>query len=363
MKMKCLYTTRNNSFNRPIFQSKLIELLSRNYKNKKKITLESLSFRQKLSTSKISQTNSYINSNMNTNTNSIIKQSGNNTKRKNSKNKININSMHKCSMSNDNFNENSKKIRNFDVITGIYPINKNSRNKNKNNNVIINSYNNKKASKSKNNNNCTKIKRIKNKKINNNNKIMINMNNENDLSLKRENQILKLKLIELQSEIDKLKNENGLLISQNRNRNINQNSILLKQREKRNISNEMKTKKTNKLSNNLNLRLDNIDSNYPNDYFNIIYSNNNFKNTSLLHNYINSNKSIYSNNITEKNVLSYNTSRNNINYEQKGNFFTIGNSEKIKSNSNNVSNIILNSSKNKNLLSMSIYKKSQDKKR
>ena len=83
--MKCLYTSRNNSFNHPIFQSKLLELLSRNNKNKIKITMESLSFRQKLSTSKISHTNSYINSNTNTNTNSLIKQSGNNTKKKNSK--------------------------------------------------------------------------------------------------------------------------------------------------------------------------------------------------------------------------------------------------------------------------------------
>jgi hypothetical protein len=118
--MKSLYTSRNNSFNQPIFQSKLLELLSRNYKNNKKITLESLSFRQKLSTSKISHTNSYINSNTNTNTNSLIKQSGNNTKRKKSKPKKNINSTHKFSMSNDNFNEFNKKRINLDVINTIY---------------------------------------------------------------------------------------------------------------------------------------------------------------------------------------------------------------------------------------------------
>ena len=88
--MKCLYSSRNNSFNQPLFQSKLLELLSRNYKNKKKVTMDSLSFRHKLSTSKLSHTNSYINSNTNTNPNSIIKLNGNNKNRKNSKTKINI---------------------------------------------------------------------------------------------------------------------------------------------------------------------------------------------------------------------------------------------------------------------------------
>ena len=71
--MKSLYS-RNNSFNHPIFHSKFLELLSRNNKTKKKITMESLSFRHILSTSKISNTNSYANTNTNTNTNSLIKQ-------------------------------------------------------------------------------------------------------------------------------------------------------------------------------------------------------------------------------------------------------------------------------------------------
>ena len=43
-----------------------------------------------------------------------------------------------------------------------------------------------------------------------NNKIFLNL--ENDLSLKKENQKLKLKLLELQNEYEKLKNENDLLI-------------------------------------------------------------------------------------------------------------------------------------------------------
>ena len=344
--MKCLYTSRNNSFNHPIFQSKLIELLSRNNKNKKKITMESISFRQKLSTSKLSHTNSYINSNTNTNTNSLIKQSGNNTKRKvSSKTKININNMNKFSMSNDNFNEYNKKVRNYDIINTIYTTKKNSRSKNNN---ITNTNNNKKRSKSK-NNNCIKNEKSskikKNKKMSFNNNIMKSL--ENDLSLKKENQILKLKLIELQNEIEKLKNENGLLISQNRN----QNSSLSKKKEKSDISIEKKTKKINKLNHNLNLRIDNFDNNYPSDYFNIIY-NNNYKSTSPIHDYIHSNKKIFNNIIKGRNKLSYNTSKNNINFEQSGNYFTIGNIDKIKTNNSNNTSKILNTSKNKILLSM-----------
>ena len=348
--MKSLYTSRNNSFNQPIFQSKLLELLSRNYKNNKKITLESLSFRQKLSTSKISHTNSYINSNTNTNTNSLIKQSGNNTKRKKSKQKKNINSTHKFSMSNDNFNEFNKKRINLDVINTIYTSKTISKNKK---NHIKNMKNNKR-SKSKNSNyyiknqKSSKVKR--NKKMNINNKIMINI--DKDLSLKKENQILKLKIIELQNEYEKLKNENDLLISQNRN----QNPCLSKQKEIIEIPNEKINKKINKLSNNLNLIIDNL-NNYPCDYFNII--NTNTYNNSPIHDYINSNKKIYNNHhkliIQDKNILSYNNSKNNINLDQNVNYFTIGNSYKNKTNNSNNSKI-LNSSKNKIILSMSNIK-------
>ena len=345
--MKCLYTSRNNSFNHPIFQSKLLELLSRNYKNKKKITLESISFRQKQNTSKISHTNSYINSNTNTNTNSLIKQSGNNTKRRNSKTKIIINNMHQFSMSNDNFNEfnNNKKIKNLEFINTIYTTKKNSKNKN---NQIINTYNNKKRSKNKSNNFINNEKsKSRNKKKKSYNKIMM-INLDNDLSLKKENQILKIKIKELQTEIDKLKNENGLLTSQSRN----QNSNISQKKENNEISNEKKTKKINKLNNNLNLKVDNIDNNYPCDYFNIIYSNNNCKSSSPIHYNINSNKKIYYNNILQdKNIRSYNTSKSIINLEKNGNYFTIGNNDKMKINNSNNSKI-LNSSKNKILLSM-----------
>ena len=339
--MRCLYTSRNNSFNHPIFQSKLLELLSRNYKNKKKITMESLSFRQKLSTSKISHTNSYINSNTNTNTNSIIKQSGNNTKRKNSKTKININSKHKFSMSNDNFNEYNKKIRNFDVINTIYTTKTNSKNKN----THINTNNNKKRSKSKNNNfiKNEKTSKSKNKKkINTSNKIMINL--DNDLSLKNENQRLKMQLLELQNEYDKLKMENDLLVSQNRNQ-----KTCLSNQEKVEISNKKKTKKINKLNNHLNLEINNIDNNYPCDYFNINNSNNNFnnyKNKSPIHDYVSS-KNIF-HKFKEKNILSRKASKDNIKIE---NYFTIGNNDKINNNNINQSKL-LNTSKNKILLSM-----------
>ena len=343
--MKCLYSSRNNSFNHPIFQSKLLELLSRNNKNKKKITIESLSFRQKLSTSKISHTNSYINSNTNTNTNSIIKQSGNNTKRKkNSKSKININNKHKFSMSNDNFNEFNKKLRNFDVINTIYTTKTNTKKKNNYmiNNNNNNNNNNMKRSKSKNNNylkNEKSSKSKKRKKMNTSNKIMINL--ENDLSLKKENQRLKLQLLELQNEYEKLRNENDLLVSQNRN----QNSCLSKQREKTEISNEKKQK--NKI-NNLNIEINNIDNNYPCDYFNINNSNYYYRGNSPIHDYINSNKKIY--NCHEKNILSYNTSKNNIKFEKSGNYFTIGNNDKAHNSNNNSK--ILNTSKNKIILSM-----------
>ena len=342
--MRCLYTSRNNSFNHPIFQSKLLELLSRNYKNKKKITMESLSFRQKLSTSKISHTNSYINSNTNTNTNSIIKQSGNNTKRNNSKTKININSKHKFSMSNDNFNEYNKKKRNFDVINTIYTTNNNSKNKN---NHYLNTNNNKKRSKSK-NNNCIKneksSKSKKKKKMNTSKKIMINL--ENDLSLKKENQRLKMQLLELQNEYEKLKNENDLLVSQNRN----QNTCLSKQ-EKIDISNEKKTKKINKLNNKLNLEINNFENNYPCDYFNINNSNNynNCKNKSPIHDYISS-KNIF-NTYQDKKILSHKASKDNIRIERNGNYFTIGNNDKINTDNKNQTKL-LNTSKNKILLSM-----------
>ena len=357
--MKCLYSSRNNSFNQPIFQSKLLELLSRNYKNRKKITMESLSFKHKLSTSKLSHTNSYINSNTNTNPNSIIKQNGNNPNKKNSKSKLNINNKHKFSMSNDNFNE-YKIIKNMDIINTIYTTKNNSKVKN---NYISTINGNNKRSKSKNNKNCIKkdksSKANKNKNINTNNKIVINL--ENELSLKQHNQRLKLKIIELQNELDKLRNDNDLLVSQNRNKN----SCLSIHKEKMEISNEKKTKKINKLNNNLNIEINNIDNNYPCDYFNIINNTNsnvNNKSSSPIHDYIGSNRKIFSN--FKDNIVSYNnkTSKDNahINYEKNGNYFTIGNNDKVNS-SKNSNNKILNSSKNKILLSMYDLKNIQNK--
>ena len=359
--MKCLYSSRNNSFNQPIFQSKLLELLSRNYKNKKKITMESSSFRHKLSTSKLSHTNSYIHSNSNTNTNpnSIIKQNGNNLNRKNSKTKININSKHKFSMSNDNFND--YKIKNMDIIKTIYTTKNNSKSKN-NYKSTINGNN--KRSKSKNNKNCIKKEKTskanKNKNINTNNKIIINL--ENELSLKQQNQRLKLKIIELQNELDRFRNDNDLLVSQNRNKN----SCLSKQKEKMEISNEKKTKKINKLNNNLNIEINNIDNNYPCDYFNIINNTNtnaNNKSTSPIHDGIGSNRKIFSN-FQDNNIVSYNnkTSRDkiHIHYEQNGKYFTIGNND-IANNSKNSNNKKLNSSKNKILFSMYDLKNIQNR--
>ena len=102
--------------------------------------------------------------------------------------------------------------------------------------------------------------------------------------------MLKLKLMELQNEYEKLKNENDLLISQNRN----QNSFFKKQRE---ISNEKIKKNIKKLNNNLNLKIDNLDNNYPCEYFNIDNSTHNGKNCSPLHDYCHSNKKMYNNNI------------------------------------------------------------------
>lgn len=356
--MKSLYS-RNNSFNHPIFHSKFLELLSRNNKTKKKITMESLSFRHILSTSKISNTNSYANTNTNTNTNSLIKQ--NKPKKKNSKTKININSKHKYSMSNDifNFNDYNKRIYNLDAIHTIYTSKANSKNKINYNSIIKNTNTNtnvnttKKRSKSK-NNNCIKKEKSKNKSKNkkikskkNNSKIFINL--ENDLSLKKENQRLKLQLLELQSEYEKLKNENDVLLSQNKNKN---NTYLSKQREKTEISNEKKTKKINKLNcNNLNLEINNIDNNYPCDYFSVI---NTKTNNSPIHDIIPSNKRVYNiNNMQDIDVYSNKISRDNINYDNNGsvNYFTIGNNDKIN---NNVSynSKILNTSKNKILISM-----------
>ena len=359
--MKCLYSSRNNSFNQPIFQSKLLELLSRNYKNKKKITMDSMSFRHKLNTSKLSHTNSYINSNTNTNPNSIIKQNGNNKNRKNSKTKININYKHKFSMSNDNFNE-YKIIKNMDIIKTIYTTKNNSKNKN---NYISTINGNFKRSKSKNSKNCIKkdksSKANKNKNINTNNKIVINL--ENELSLKQQNQRLKLKIIELQNELDKFRNDNDLLVSQNRNKN----SCLSIHKEKQEISNEKKTKKINKLNNNLNIETNYIDNNYPCDYFNIINNTNtnaNNKSSSPIHDCICSNKKIFSN-IQDSYMMSYNnkTSRDNahLNYEQNGNYFTIGNIDKVNNSKNSNNKKILNSSKNKILLSMYDLKNIQNR--
>ncbi len=362
--MKSLYS-RNNSFNHPIFHSKFLELLSRNNKTKKKITMESLSFRHILSTSKISNTNSNANTNTNTNANSLIKQSK--PKNKNAKKKININSKHKYSMSNDifNFNDCNKKINNMDAIHTIYTTKGNSKNKINYNSIIantntnINSNNTKKRSKNK-NNNCiknekskSKNKKTKNKK--NKSKIFINL--ENDLSLKRENQRLKIQLLELQNEYEKLKNENDLLVSQNRSKN---NLCLSKQREKTDISNEKKTKKINKLNCNiLNLEMNNIDNNYPCDYFNIINTNTK-SNQSPIHDYITSNKRIYNyinyNNMQDKDIISNKISRDNINCElQNGSmnyYFTIGNNDKINNNNISYNSKILNTSKNKILISM-----------
>ena len=344
--MKCLYSSRNNSFNHPIFQSKLLELLSRNIKTKKKVTMESLSFRHKLSSSKLSHTNSYVNSNTNTNPNSIIKYNGNNQKRKNSKSKININSMHKFSMSNDNFNDYNKIIRNYDVINTIYTTKNNS--KNKNNYISLINVNNKR-SKSKTSKNCIKTnkssKAKKTKKVNtSNNKVVINL--ENDMTLKRENQILRMKLIELQNDYEKLKNENDLLISQNRNKS----GCLSKQKENNEISDEKKAKKTNKLNYKLNIEINDLDNNYPCDYFNINNTNNN-QSGSPIHEYINSNKKIYANTLHENNILSYNNKISRENYDHNGNYFTIGNNDKMNNVKKN-NNKILNSSKSKIILSM-----------
>ena len=192
--MRCLYSSRNNSFNQSIFQSKMLGFLSRNYKNKKKITIETLSFRHKLNTSKLSHTNSYLNTNTNTNPNSIIKQSGNCPKRKNSKTKISINNKHKFSMSNDNFNEFNKIVKNMDIINTIYTTKNNSKSKN---NYISMIGSNNKGKKRKNSKNCIKKEKsskINNKNVNTKNKIVISL--ENELSLKQENQRLKMKLID-----------------------------------------------------------------------------------------------------------------------------------------------------------------------
>jgi len=313
--MKCLYSSRNNSFNQPIFQSKLLELLSRNYKNKKKITMESLSFCHKCSTSKISQTNSYINSNTNTNTNSLIKQSGNNTKKKGSQSKIN--SKHQVSMSNDNFVEFHKKIKNMDVINTIYTTTKaNSKSKNKKYFISNKNNNSKKQSKNKNNNNNIKneksAKNNQNKKIKYKSKIINNY--KNDFSLKKENEILRLKILELQNENDKLKNENDLLVSQNRNKK----ACLTKTGELYQISNE-KGKKLNKMNNNLNLEMNKINNNYPCDYFNMnINSENNLKSHSPIQAYINSSRKAY-NNILERIIISNKVSRDNININLSNN--------------------------------------------
>ena len=105
----------------------------------------------------------------------------------------------------------------------------------------------------------------------------------------------------------------------------------------------------NKINNNLNIEINNIDNNYPCDYFNINNSNY-YKSNSPNHDYINSNKKMY-NNYHERNILSYNTSKNNIKFEQSGNYFTIGNSD-IVNNTNTSNSKILNTSKNKIILSM-----------
>ena len=106
----------------------------------------------------------------------------------------NINNKHKFSMSNDNFNE-YKIIKNMDIIKTIYTTKNNSKSKN---NYISTINGNNKRSKSKNSKNCIKkeksSKANKNKSINTNNKIVINL--ENELSLKQQNQRLKLKIIE-----------------------------------------------------------------------------------------------------------------------------------------------------------------------
>jgi len=351
--MRCLYTSRNNSFNQSIFQSKIMGLLSRNYKNKKKITIETLSNRHKLNTSKLSHTNSYLNTNTNTNPNSIIKQNGNYPKRKNSKTKISINNKHKFSMSNDNFNEFTKIVKNMDIINTIYTTKNNSKNKN---NYISMINTNTKVKKRKNSKNCIKKEKsskFNNKNANTKNKIVINL--ENELSLKQENQRLKLKLIELQNELEKIKNnENDLSVSQNRNKN----SCLSIQKEKMEISEEKKTKKINKLNNNLNLELNNIDNNYPCDYFNVINNtsyNVNNKSSSPMHDYFGSNRKIITI-FQEKNLLSHNNKssryNNNINFEKNGNYFTIANRDKKNTSKKNSNSKILNSSKNKILLSM-----------
>ena len=351
--MRCLYTSRNNSFNQSIFQSKILGLLSRNYKNKKKITIETLSFRHKLNTSKLSHTNSYLNTNTNTNPNSIIKQNGNYPKKKNSKTKISINNKHKFSMSNDNFNEFTKIAKNMDIINTIYTTKNNS--KNKNNYISMININNK-GKKRKNSKNCIKKEKsskINNKNVNTKNKILINL--ENELSLKQENQRLKMKLMELQNELDKIKNgENDLSVSQNRNKN----SCLSIQKEKMEISEEKKPKKINKLNNNLNLELNNIDNNYPCDYFNVINNtsyNVNNKSSSPMHDYIGSNRKIITI-FQEKNLLSHNNKssryNNNINFEKNGNYFTIANRDKKTTSKKNSNNKKLNSPKNKILLSM-----------
>ncbi len=258
-------------------------------------------------------------------------------------------------MSNDNFNEFNKKLRNFDVINTIYTTKTNTKKKNNYmiNNNNNNNNNNMKRSKSKNNNylkNEKSSKSKKRKKMNTSNKIMINL--ENDLSLKKENQRLKLQLLELQNEYEKLRNENDLLVSQNRN----QNSCLSKQREKTEISNEKKQK--NKI-NNLNIEINNIDNNYPCDYFNIINTNTK-SNQSPIHDYITSNKRIYNNinnNMQDKDIIISNKiSRDNINCElQNGSmnyYFTIGNNDKINNNNISYNSKILNTSKNKILISM-----------
>jgi hypothetical protein len=158
-----------------------------------------------------------------------------------------------------------------------------------------------------------------------------------------------LQLLELQNEYEKLKNENDLLLSQNKNKN---NTCLSKQREKTDISNEKKTKKINKLNcNNLNLEINNIDNNYPCDYFSII---NTKTNNSPIHDCIASNKRVYNiNSVQDKDAYSNKISRDNINYDNNGsmNYFTIGNNDKIN---NNISynSKILNTSKNKILISM-----------
>jgi hypothetical protein len=180
--------------------------------------------------------------------------------------------------------------------------------------------------------------------------------------LKQQNQKLKLKIIELKNELDKYRNGNDLLVSQNKNKN----SCLSIHKEKMEISNEKKTKKINKLNNNLNIEINNIDNNYPCDYFNIINNtntNSNNKSNSPIHDYIGSNTKIFSN-FQDNNMMSYNnkTSRDNNhkNYEQNGNYFTIGNNDKVNNNKNS-NNKILNSSKNKILLSIYDLKNIQNR--